>query len=124
MWFQLVLVVALVLIGAYLLWSKPGARHLAVRRFVMLLTLLVGVTVVIWPGLLTQLAGLVGVGRGVDLLFYLAVVAGLLYGVNEHKRADILARANTQLARELVLTEARLTDRIAALEARLDERSS
>lgn len=124
MWFQLVLVVALVLIGAYLLWSKPGARHLAVRRFVMLLTLLVGVTVVIWPGLLTQLAGLVGVGRGVDLLFYLAVVAGLLYVVNEHKRSVMLARANTQLARELVLTEARLTDRIAALEARLDERSS
>jgi hypothetical protein len=33
-----------------------------------------------------------------------------------------LQRANTQLAREIALTEARLTDRIAELEARLGER--
>ena len=122
MWFQLVLVVALVLIGAYLLLSKPGPRHLAVRRVIMLISILAGVTVIIWPGLLTQLARLAGVGRGVDLLFYLALVAGLLYVVNEYKRSVMLARANTHLARELVLTEARLTDRITELEARLDDR--
>jgi small membrane protein len=118
-WFQVVLVLALVLIGAYLLWSQPGPRHLAVRRVIMLVTLFGGVTVIIWPGLLTQLARLVGVGRGVDLLFYFALVAALLYVVNEYKRSVMLARANTQLARELVLTEARLTDRIADLEAQI-----
>ena len=52
----------------------------------------------------------------------IAIVAGLLYVVNEYKRSVQLQRANTQLAREIALTEARLTDRIAELEARLGER--
>ncbi len=93
MWFQVILIVALVGIGIYLVRSPPSA-----------------------------LAQLVGIGRGADLLFYLAIVAGLLYVVNEYKRSVQLQRANTQLAREIALTEARLTDRIAELEARLGER--
>lgn len=120
MWFQVILIAALVGIALYLLRSRPSAKHLAIRRVIMLLSLVAGVVVVLWPGLLSWLANLVGIGRGVDLLFYLAIVAGLLYVVNEYKRSVQLARANTQLARELVLTEARLTDRIAELEARLD----
>lgn len=124
MWFQIILIVALVGIGAYLLRATPGPRHLAIRRAIMLLGLVAGVIVVIWPGLLTQIAQFVGIGRGADLLFYLAIVAGLLYVVNEHKRSIMLARANSQLTRELVLTEARLEDRIAELEARLDDRRS
>jgi hypothetical protein len=122
MWFQIILIVALVGIGIYLVRSTPSPRHLAIRRLLVLLALLGGVVVVVWPGLLSALAELVGIGRGADLLFYLAIVAGLLYVVNEYKRSVQLQRANTQLAREITLTEARLTDRIAELEARLGER--
>jgi hypothetical protein len=122
MWFQVILIVALVGIGIYLVRSTPSPRHLAIRRLLVLLALLGGVVVVVWPGLLSALAQLVGIGRGADLLFYLAIVAGLLYVVNEYKRSVQLQRANTQLAREIALTEARLTDRIAELEARLGER--
>lgn len=121
MWFQIILIVALVGIGIYLVRSTPSPRHLAIRRLLVLLALLGGVVVVVWPGLLSALAQLVGIGRGADLLFYLAIVAGLLYVVNEYKRSVQLQRANTQLAREIALTEARLTDRIAELEARLGE---
>jgi small membrane protein len=119
MWFQVILIVALVGIGVYLVRSTPSARHLAIRRLLVMLALLAGVVMVVWPGLLSWLANLVGIGRGADLLFYLAIVAGLLYVVNEYKRSVQLARANTQLAREIALTEARLTDRITELEARL-----
>lgn len=122
MWFQIILIVALIGIGIYLVRSTPSPRHLAIRRLLVLLALLGGVVVVVWPGLLSALAQLVGIGRGADLLFYLAIVAGLLYVVNEYKRSVQLQRANTQLAREIALTEARLTDRIAELEARLGER--
>lgn len=122
MWFQVILIVALVGIGFYLVRSTPSPKHLAIRRLLVLLALLGGVVVVLWPGLLSALAQLVGIGRGADLLFYLAIVAGLLYVVNEYKRSVQLQRANTQLAREITLTEARLTDRIAELEARLGER--
>jgi len=119
MWFQVILIVALIGIGVYLVRSTPSPRHLAIRRLLVLVALLAGVVMVVWPGLLSWLAELVGIGRGADLLFYLAIVAGLLYVVNEYKRSVQLARANTQLAREIALTEARLSDRIVELEARL-----
>ncbi len=122
MWFQVILIVALIGTAIYLVRSAPSAKHLAVRRLVVLLTLASGVVLVLWPGLLSWVAALVGIGRGADLLFYLAIVAGLIYVVNEYKRSVQLARANTQLAREIALTEARLVDRITALEAQLPQK--
>ncbi len=122
MWFQIVLVVALLVIAGYLLRSTPGPRQLAIRRLVMLAGLLAGIVAIIWPDLLTSLARLAGVGRGSDLLFYLAILGGLLYAVNEYKRSVRLSQANTQLARELALTDAKLRDRIRELESRLDDR--
>jgi len=124
MWFQVILIIALMGIGVYLVRSTPSPRHLAIRRLLVLTALLTGVVLVVWPGLLSWFASLVGIGRGADLLFYLAIVAGLLYVVNEYKRSVQLARANTQLAREIALTEARLVDRIDELERRLDARPS
>lgn len=124
MWFQLFLVISLLGIAVYLLRSTPSPRHQAIRRLIVFVALLAGVVVVIWPGLLSALADLVGVGRGVDLLFYVVIVAGLLYVVSEYKRAVQTTRTATQLARELALTEARLTDRIAALEAQLEGRDA
>lgn len=120
MWFQIILVVALLGIAVYLLRSTPSPRHLAIRRLVMLVGIVAGVIVIIWPDLLTSIAQLVGIGRGADLLFYVAIIVGLLYTVNEYKRSVRLARLNTRLAREITLTEARLNDRISELEARLD----
>ncbi|MBA4246754.1 MAG: DUF2304 domain-containing protein [Microbacterium sp.] len=119
MWFQIILIASLVGIAIYLIRSTPSPRHLAIRRLLVLVALVAGVVVVVAPGLLTQLASLVGIGRGSDLLFYVFIVAALLYVVNEYKRSVQLARANTQLAREITLTEARLVDRIDALEAEL-----
>ncbi len=116
MWFQILLVLALVGTAVYLLRSTPNAKHLAIRRLVVFLGLAVGIVVVVAPGFLTRIANAVGIGRGADLLFYVAILAGLIYVVNEYKRSVQLARANTQLARELALTEARLQDRIAELE--------
>ncbi len=124
MWFQIILIVALAGIAVYLVRSTPSPRHLAIRRLLVLLALAAGVVAVLWPGLLSWLAALVGIGRGADLLFYLAIVAGLIYVVNEYKRSVQLTRANTQLAREIALTEARLTDRITELEERLAAKPS
>jgi hypothetical protein len=124
MWFQIILVLALLGIAVYLLRSTPSPRHLAIRRLVMLVGILAGIVVIIWPDLLTVIAQLVGIGRGADLLFYVAIIVGLLYIVNEYKRSVRLARLNTRLAREITLTEARLGDRISELEARLEARDA
>jgi len=114
MWFQIILIVAMVAIAAYLLRATPTPKHLAIRRLLVLLVLLAAVVIVIWPGVLTWLAQLVGIGRGSDLLFYAAIVAFLFYVVVDYKRSLQAARATTRLARELTLAEARLQDAVSA----------
>jgi len=114
MWFQIILIVAMVAIAAYLIRATPTPKHLAVRRLLVLVALLAAVVVVIWPGVLSWLAHLVGIGRGSDLLFYAAIVAFLFYIVVDYKRSLQASRATTRLARELTLAEARLQDAIDA----------
>ena len=114
MWIQVILIAAMLGIAIYLVRSTPSARHLAVRRVLVFLALVVGVIVVISPGWLTTLANLVGIGRGTDFLFYASLVAFLFYVVVDYKRSVQLARANTSLARELTLVQARLDDEIRA----------
>ena len=114
MWFQIILILAMAAIAAYLLRATPTPKHLAVRRLLVLLALVAAVVVVIWPGVLTWLAQLVGIGRGSDLLFYAAIVAFLFYVVVDYKRSLQATRATTRLARELTLAEARLQDAITA----------
>lgn len=112
MWFQILLILALAAIAFYLLRAAPTPKHLAIRRIVVLIALAGGVVLILLPGVLTWLAHLVGIGRGSDLLFYAAIVAFLFYIVVDYKRSIAVTRANTRLARQLTLTEARLEDAI------------
>ncbi len=121
MWFQIILVVILLGIAVYLLRATPSPRHLAIRRLVVLIGILAGAVAVIWPGALTAIAGLLGIGRGSDLLFYAAIIAGLLYIVSEYKRSTQAEKTITSLAREVSLVEARLVDRVAELERQVAE---
>lgn len=113
MWFQIVLIAAMLVIAGYLLRATPSARHLAIRRVLVLLVLAAGVVVILAPGWLSALANLVGIGRGADLLFYSAIVAFLFYVVVDYKRSLETQRATTRLARELTLARAHLEDEIA-----------
>jgi hypothetical protein len=113
MWIQIFLIIAHIGVGFYLLRARESARHLAIRRALVLLALAIGVVVILAPGLLSLLAHLLGVGRGTDLLLYAFIVAAMFYVVTDYKRSLQLSRANTKLARELALTEARLEDAIA-----------
>jgi len=113
MWIQLILIAAMVGIGLYLVRARPSARHLALRRLGVFAVLAIGVIVVLAPGWLTAVANAVGIGRGTDLLLYASIVGFMLYVVADYKRSIQLSRANTQLARELTLVQARLDDAIA-----------
>jgi hypothetical protein len=99
-------------VAFYLLRARESARHLAIRRALVLLALVAGVVVVIAPGLLSLLAHLLGIGRGTDLLLYAFIVTALFYVVTDYKRSLQQSRATTELARDLTLAEARLQDAI------------
>lgn len=110
MWIQIILILAMLGIAFYLLRSRPGPRHLALRRLGVVLALLVGIIVVLAPGWLTLAANAVGIGRGADLLLYAAIVMFLLYVVAEYKKSVETNRNLSRLARALTLAEARLQD--------------
>jgi hypothetical protein len=112
MWIQIILIVALLGVAFYLLRARESARHLAIRRALVLLALVAGIVVILAPGLLSALAHLLGIGRGTDLLLYALIVAALFYVVTDYKRSLQQSRATTQLARDLTLAEARLQDAI------------
>jgi hypothetical protein len=122
MWIQIILIVALIGVAFYLLRARESARHLAIRRAVVLLALIVGIVVIIAPGLLSFAAHLLGIGRGTDLLLYAFIVVALFYVVTDYKRSLQQSRATTQLARELTLAEARLQDEITAARADAGQR--
>lgn len=111
---QIIFLLALLGIGIYLLRSEPSARHLALRRLTVFAALIAGAVVVLSPGWLTALANLVGVGRGTDLLLYIAILAFVLYVISDYKKTVLLSRTNTELVRAVTLAEARLEDRLRA----------
>ena len=110
MWIQIVLVVAIVLIGVFLARPAGGDNHLALRRIFMFGFVIVAIASVLFPQWLTWLAHLIGVGRGTDLLLYALVLAFLVFVASTYRRNVQLNRRLTLLAREVALTRAEADD--------------
>jgi hypothetical protein len=62
-----------------------------------------GGAAVIWPDLTQDVANLVGVGRGADLVMYISIVAIFFVLVHYYTKFVELQRNQTQLARELAI---------------------
>jgi hypothetical protein len=89
-----------------LLLPTRGARRLAIRRIVLLLTTLAGIIAIAFPELVNELANLLGVGRGTDLILYALVVVFIGNSISSSIRHRQLEREVTQLARALAIDAA------------------
>ncbi|MDA8777049.1 DUF2304 domain-containing protein [Pontimonas sp.] len=107
---QLIIALALGSVGIYLLKARRTASHQAVRRLFIVLALLAGFVAVIFPSYTTALAGLLGIGRGADLLLYCLVVFVLFYVVHQYRRQLWQEKLTTDLARAITLTRAEIQD--------------
>jgi hypothetical protein len=103
---KIVLLVAIVVVTGMLNASSAGARHQAVRRLLLIGFVLLAATAVLFPRLLTQLAQVLGVGRGADLLLYGLTVFFLGYVASSYRRMRQMEQQVTTLARELALRAA------------------
>ncbi|WP_199588998.1 DUF2304 domain-containing protein [Blastococcus sp. TF02A-26] len=104
---------AVVMAVFFSLRSRASLRGQARRKILAGLTVLAGVLAVIFPGLLQELADVVGVDRGTDLLLYLlAIVVIYSVGSTSVRFREQEARL-VRLARQVALaeTEARLLAR-------------
>jgi hypothetical protein len=103
---QVILIIALIVGGGLLLVANPvNARHLALRRLLLLAFVVFGTAAIVVPGLTSKVAALVGVGRGADLLLYLLFVAFLAFVATMGRRNRELERQITVLTRRLALDE-------------------
>jgi small membrane protein len=107
---QWILMVALILVGVYLLKAKRSASQQAIRRLVILAALFMGALAVLFPNYTTVVASLLGVGRGTDLLLYAFVVFALFYVVHQYRRQLWQEKTTTDLARALTLVRAAQED--------------
>ncbi|SDZ74831.1 hypothetical protein SAMN02910418_00100 [Bowdeniella nasicola] len=105
-WIQLLLIVGVVIAGVILTRSSAGARHQAIRRLLMALFAAIAVYFIIFPSAASQIARLVGVGRGADLLLYALVVAFFSFVATTFKRFSALERRITELSRQLAIARA------------------
>ncbi len=107
MWIQIILIIAIIAIGILFI-RRPGSdRHLAIRRLVLGLFVLVAILSVLFPQWLSWVANLIGVGRGTDLVLYALVVVFLATVLAQYRRFAAQDRRITLLARQLALSEAR-----------------
>ncbi|MFC4243552.1 DUF2304 domain-containing protein [Gryllotalpicola reticulitermitis] len=105
---KVILIIVFVAFGVFLMLPGRGARHLAIRRLLMVLVLALTVLAVIFPNALNQVAHAVGVGRGADLLLYGLIVVFVGNALVQQRRSRHTERQITLIARRLALAEARL----------------
>jgi len=111
---QAILIVLIVAIVIYMFTMRSVSRD----RALMLVLAFVGALFVVWPGLSTDVAHAVGVGRGTDLLFYLFVVFCLFRFVSTASQIRGLNDRLTALVRDSALRTARPAPADAPVEAR------
>ncbi len=92
---QVGLIAALLLFVLYIFRIRSDSFD----RLVYLVGAAAGIALVIAPQLSTDIANALGIGRGADLIFYLAIIMALFYGVASRSRTRRLERQITLLVR-------------------------
>lgn len=111
------LVIKCLLVAAFALFALivvipiRGSRHLAVRRIALLAVFALGILTVILPDITLELAELVGVERGTDLVLYALVVVFVGNSIFTGAKFRHHERDLTRLARLMALSQAPPPDR-------------
>ena len=104
---KIILVILLVIILRALLVQKS---LMMLKRLVAFLMFFLLMLLVIFPDISTKVANLIGVGRGVDLIFYFSHLFLLLLIVALWRRSTILMATITKLSRAIALQNPDIPD--------------
>ncbi|RAN79310.1 hypothetical protein B5P43_15470 [Bacillus sp. SRB_336] len=103
---QIVLVLAVVVVSLALMRGGSNARHLAIRRLMLMLFAIVAASSIFFPSMLTYVARFFGIGRGTDLVLYGLIVSFLVFMATTYQRFRYLEASLTKLSRQIALDEA------------------
>jgi len=101
---QVILILLIVLMLVY--FRRIKSRFL--DRVVVLLFAILGTLMIVMPEWTTELAHLVGVGRGADLLFYLGMVSFSFISMLLYSKLREVESRITELARIIAIQHARV----------------
>lgn len=102
---KLLLITAVVVIGILALRGSRKAIHKVVWRAYVVLVVVAAGLAVLFPDALTELANVLGIGRGADLVLYTFVVTFMLVTVVIFRRLETLERRYTQLVRTVAIRD-------------------
>lgn len=102
---QVILVLAVVLVAMILMRGGSNARHLAIRRLMLMVFTFVAALSIFFPQLLTTVAGWFGIGRGTDLVLYGVVVWLLIFMATTYQRFRQTEISLTKLSRRIAIDE-------------------
>jgi hypothetical protein len=113
--FQIVFIAFCALQAALALRRFVKTRHMTAAAF--LAAWLVAIALIANPGVSTQIAQSVGIGRGVDFVIYSLLIVFLWAHYQHYLRYKRVENEVTQLVRELAIAQASRPDRDRALTA-------
>lgn len=100
------MIVTLLLMSLVLLVVYVGSQQLSgLTMSIVFMVAIIGITLVVSPQLASLLARALGVGRGTDLVLYIAVIGGLFGTAYFFVRVRRLERRVTQLTRAVALRD-------------------
>lgn len=102
---QIVLVLAVIIVSLALMRGGSNARHLAIRRIMLVIFAVVAALSIFFPELLTMLARALGIGRGTDLVLYGLVVSFMVFMATTYQRFRHMETTLTQLSRRIAIDE-------------------
>ncbi|QOD02194.1 MULTISPECIES: DUF2304 domain-containing protein [Pseudarthrobacter] len=102
---QIALVLAVIIVSLALMRGGSNARHLAIRRMLLIVFAIVAVLSIFFPTMLSSVANFFGVGRGTDLVLYGTIVTVLVFMSTTYQRFRHMEISLTKLARRLAIDE-------------------
>jgi hypothetical protein len=102
---QVALVLAVITVSLALMRGGSNARHLAIRRIMLVLFAFLAALSIFFPELLTRVARLLGIGRGTDLVLYGLIVSFLVFMATTYQRFRHMESTLTKLSRRIALDE-------------------
>lgn len=117
---KIALIIGLVFVIFFMVRPVKSASHLAVRRIVLTLFVVLAVVVVIFPSTINDAARFIGVHSGVNLVVYILVIAVFIQMASSYRRDVATERKITELARAVALLTAPKDTEVASNTDRTD----
>jgi hypothetical protein len=105
---QTLLVIAFLALTYFFLSSRNSSRTKAWKKILLLLLIVGAIFFVLFPDYTTNLANLVGVGRGTDLLVYILAVAFIFQLLNGYVKTKQEEQRLVALARKVAIIDANM----------------